>query len=63
MQEYVRALWEARLKCERGSLPAEGDAESNMLRMRLTTDIKRMRQVRWNTVKEIIRDYRQHKEN
>jgi DNA primase len=61
MQEYVRSLWEARLKRERGALPADGDTEVSLRRMRLTTDIKRMRQVRWNTVKDMIRDFRRER--
>jgi len=63
LQEFVRRLWEARLRLVRGGLPAVGDRESVQLRMRLTTDIKRLEEKRWAIVKDIIRDFRQRKEN
>ena len=62
MQDFVRSFWEAHLKQVRGTLPAAGDKESVQLRMRLTTDIKNLKEKRWAIVKDIIRDFRQHKE-
>ena len=62
MQEFVKLFWEAHLKQVRGTLPAAGDKESVQLRMRLTTDIKNLKEKRWAIVKDIIRDFRQHKE-
>ena len=62
MEDFVRSFWEARLKQVRGTLPAAGDKESVQLRMRLTTDIKNLKEKRWAIVKDIIRDFRQHKE-
>ena len=63
LQEFVRALWEARLKSVRGALPASGDPAADLERMRISMDLKRLRQARWAVVKDIIRDFRQHKEN
>ena len=63
LQEFVRALWEARLKSVRGELPASGDPAADLERMRISMDLKRLRQARWAVVKDIIRDFRQHKEN
>ena len=62
MQKFVRSFWEAHLKQVRGTLPAVGDKESVQLRMRLTTDINYLKEKRWAIVKDIIRDFRQHKE-
>ena len=63
LQDFVRALWEARLKAVRGSLPASGDPAADLERMRISMDLKRLRQARWAVVKDMIRDFRQHKEN
>ena len=62
MQDFVRSFWEARLKQVRGTLPAVGDSEANKERMKITMDLKRLKQVRWAVVKDMIRDFRQHKE-
>ncbi len=62
MQDFVRSFWEARLKAMRGMLPAVGDSEANKERMKITMDLKRLRQARWAVVKDMIRDFRQHKE-
>ena len=62
MQDFVRSFWEAHLKQVRGTLPAVGDDEANKERMKITMDLKRLRQARWAVVKDMIRDFRQHKE-
>jgi len=56
-EDFVRALWADELKRRRGALPASGDAESDMLRMKLSADIKRLSTIRWASVKDLIRDY------
>ncbi len=63
LQDFIRSFWEAHLKRVRGGLPASGDAESDLLRMRLSMDLKRFRQARWAVVKDMIRDFKQNKEN
>ena len=62
MEDFVRSFWEAHLKQVRGTLPAVGDDEANKERMKITMDLKRLKQVRWAVVKDMIRDFRQHKE-
>jgi DNA primase len=62
MEDFVRSFWEAYLKQVRGALPAVGDDEANKERMKITMDLKRLKQVRWAVVKDMIRDFRQHKE-
>ena len=59
LQDFVRSLWADALKRERGSLPAAGDAESDMRRMKLSMDLKRLATVRWPAVKDMIRDWMQ----
>ena len=60
LQDFVRGLWEAHLRRVRGDLPAKGDQESDLLRMRISMDLKRLRQSRWAVVKDMIRDYRRN---
>jgi hypothetical protein len=60
LQDFVRELWVARLKRVQGGLPAKGDRESDLLRMRISMDVKRLRQSRWAVVKDMIRDYRRN---
>ena len=60
MQDFVRAEWEAYLKRARGSLPASGNAEADLMRVRLSMALKQFRQARWARVKDMIRDFRQH---
>jgi len=57
MQDFVRSFWEAHLKQVRGTLPAVGDSEANKERMKITMDLKRLRQARWAVVKDMIRDF------
>ena len=61
MQDFIRRLWEARLKRRRGGLPAKGDVASDQERMRITMNLKRLQQARWAVVKDMIRDFRQEK--
>ena len=58
LQDFVRALWEARLKRVRGDLPAVGDSAADLARVRISMDLKRLRQSRWAVVKDMIRDFR-----
>lgn len=60
MQDFVRAMWEAYLKRARGSLPASGNPEADLMRVRLSMALKQFRQSRWARVKDMIRDFRQH---
>ncbi len=60
MQDFVRAVWEAYLKRARGSLPASGNPEADLMRVRLSMALKQFRQARWARVKDMIRDFRQH---
>lgn len=60
MQDFVRTMWEAYLKRARGSLPASGNPEADMMRVRLSMALKQFRQARWARVKDMIRDFRQH---
>ena len=59
LQDFVRALWADELKRERGSLPANGDAETDLKRMKLSMDLKRLSSVRWAAVKDMVRDWLQ----
>lgn len=59
LQDFVRSLWADELKRERGSLPASGDAEADIRRMKLSMDLKRLSSVRWAAVKDMVRDWLQ----
>ena len=56
-QDFVRTLWAAQLKRVRGALPAAGDAEADLKRMKITLDLKRLNSVKWATVKEMVREW------
>ena len=56
LQDFVRSLWVERLKRIRGGLPASGDPEADLRRMKLSMDIKSLQSVRWHSVKEMVRD-------
>lgn len=56
LQDFVRALWEDRLKRRRGALAMAGDDGADAERLRISMDLKRLRQVKWHTVKIMIRD-------
>ena len=62
LHEYVQRLWVARLKRLRGGLPAVGDKTAGVERVRISADLKRLEEARWAVVKDMIRDFRQHKE-
>ena len=57
MQDFIRALWADELKRERGTLPASGDPEADLKRMKLSMDLKRLSSVRWAAVKEMVREW------
>ena len=57
LQDFVRSLWSDALRRERGNLPAAGDPEADLRRMKLSMDLKRLSSVRWATVKEMIHDW------
>ena len=59
LQDFVRSLWADELKRERGSLPASGDPEADLRRMKLSMDLKRLPSVRWAAVKDMVRDWLQ----
>jgi len=55
LQDFVRTLWADYLKRVRGALPASGDAEADLKRMRISMDLKRLSSVRWANVKDLVR--------
>ena len=55
MQEFVRRLWSDALLRRRGGLPASGDEAAESERLRLSITAKRLATVRWNIVKDIVR--------
>ena len=57
LQDFVRSLWSDALRRVRGRLPANGNPEADLRRMRLSTDLKRMATARWHLVKEAIRGW------
>ncbi len=59
LQEFVRTLWAEALRRRRGGLPAVGDAAAEAERLRLSMDVKRLATVRWHTVKDLVRGYRE----
>lgn len=59
LQDFVRSLWADCLRRERGQLPAIGDPEADLRRMKISMDLKRLASVRWAVVKDLIRDWRQ----
>ena len=57
LEDFVRTLWTAHLKRVRGSLPAAGDETADARRIKITLDLKRLNAVKWNTVKEMVREW------
>ena len=57
LEDFVRTLWSERLRRIRGGLPISGDGDADALRMKITLDLKRLNSVKWNTVKELVRDW------
>ena len=56
MQEFIRRLWADALLRWRGELPASGNADEESERLRLSITAKRLLSVRWNIVKDIVRN-------
>ena len=56
LEDYVRSLWIAHVRRERGRLPAAGDAAADCRRLELTTYLKRINMVKWEDVKTLLRD-------
>ena len=57
MQDFVRTLWIDRLVRVRGSLAAAGDPAADGERMRISLDLKRLKAVKWHTVKDLVREW------
>lgn len=57
LEDFVRLLWAEHLRRVRGALPAAGDAQADMLRLKISMDLKRLSGVKWHTVKEMVRDW------
>lgn len=57
MKEFVRRLWQERLRRIRARLPAAGDAAAGRARLALTVDIKRLSSARWPDVKDMVRRF------
>ena len=51
------AMADCDLRRVRGGLPAAGDAETARRRMQISMDLKRLQQVNWNAVKEMVRNW------
>ena len=56
LQDFVRVLWKERLKRLRGALPAAGDPDAEMKRLRFTAYLKRLDMVKWHDVKDMVRE-------
>ena len=56
MQDFVRALWADALRRRRGGLPAMGSDDADLERMRLSVKAKQLVRVRWNVVKDLVRE-------
>ena len=59
LQDFVRTLWAEALRRERGTLPASGDPEADLRRMKISMDLKRLSSVKWHSVKDMIHDWMQ----
>ena len=57
LQDFVRTLWAEALRRERGTLPASGDPEADLRRMKISMDLKRLSSVKWHSVKDMIHDW------
>ena len=58
LQDFVRSLWDGRLRRMRGELPAAGSSEDDVKRMKLTLDLKRLGSAKWDDVAEIVNAWR-----
>ena len=56
-QEFVRQLWRDSLARVRGALPVDGGADVAARRLKISMDLKRLPQVKWHAVKEMVRDF------
>lgn len=56
-QDFARQLWVAYLKRLRGDLPARGDAEAELKRMRLSMDIKHLKLSNWSEAVKLIQSW------
>ena len=59
LQDFVRTLWAEALRRERGTLPASGDPDADLRRMKISMDLKRLSSVKWHSVKDMIHDWMQ----
>ena len=57
LQEFVRQLWSDWLARVRGALPADGDDALAARRLKISMDLKRLGQVKWHAVKEMVREF------
>jgi DNA primase len=57
LKDFIRRLWSEKLKRRRGTLPCIGE-EADLERMRISMALKRLAQVKWHTVKEMIGEWR-----
>jgi DNA primase len=56
LEDFIRRLWIGRLKRQQGELPAAGNPETEAKRFEISYNIRRFRDLRWNQVKELIRE-------
>ena len=56
MKNFVRSIWIAALHRRRGELPAVGDQNAEIERVRLSIAAKRLSDVKWHSAKEMIRE-------
>ena len=54
LKDFIRRLWAEKLKSRRAQLPSVGIAQADIERMRISMELKRLSQVKWHTVKEMI---------
>ena len=57
LEDFVRRLWIAALRRERGGLPANGDESADVRRVKIMMDLKRLERVKWSAVKDMVRDF------
>ena len=56
LEDFVRAMWCARLSRDRGALPESDGDESVARRLKISSDLKRLRQASWGEVREMVTD-------
>ncbi len=62
-QEYVRLLWGDCLTRRRGAMPADGGPAADVARMKISDALMRLKMVKWNAVKELVRKQIKEGEN